>query len=266
MDNIIIDEEFKALLPELDTETFAGLEENVLQHGVRDPIVLWNSILIDGHNRYAICQKHDLPFHTINMKFSSREEVLIWIIGNQITRRNLSQMQLSHFRGLHYRADKKIQGSNNQYIQKGENPQNEVFHREKSTSSRLAARYNVSRATIERDAKLSEAIDEIGLTSPEAKRKILSGEVSINKNVLQDHASKSKEEVSKIAAQIEEGSYEKKMPEPNVMMTPFEEAITKITGELFSELKRKARAGDAKELKSTLRSYITLLEELYGVL
>jgi len=54
MPNIIIDEEFKALLPALDKDTYAMLEENLLKNGCRDSIVLWGDILIDGHNRYEI--------------------------------------------------------------------------------------------------------------------------------------------------------------------------------------------------------------------
>jgi hypothetical protein len=81
MDNlenqIIIDEEFKSLLPELDKETYSALEENILQHGCRDVIILWDGILIDGHNRYQICLQHDIPFSTIEMEFESRETVII---------------------------------------------------------------------------------------------------------------------------------------------------------------------------------------------
>ena len=84
MPNIIIDEEFKALLPALDKDTYAMLEENLLKNGCRDSIVLWGDILIDGHNRYEICNKHGIPFNTIGRDFKSREEALIWIISTQV--------------------------------------------------------------------------------------------------------------------------------------------------------------------------------------
>ncbi|MCL2680008.1 MAG: hypothetical protein FWF11_00805 [Coriobacteriia bacterium] len=107
---IIIDDEFKYLLPPLDAETYAALEANLLQHGCRDALVLWDNILIDGHNRYEILSKHGLPFNTISKDFDSREEVLIWIVSTQVARRNLSPLHLSHYRGLHYKADKKMHG------------------------------------------------------------------------------------------------------------------------------------------------------------
>ena len=128
MQEVVIDEEFRVLLPPLDEETFRLLEESILQHGCRDPLVLWNGILIDGYNRYKICNHHSITFTTVDMEFDSREEVLIWIISNQVSRRNLTPIQLSHFRGLHYIAEKKIQGSNNQFSQKSEKAQNVPFY------------------------------------------------------------------------------------------------------------------------------------------
>ena len=206
MHEIVIDEEFLVLLPALDMETFRLLEESILQRGCRDPLVLWNGILIDGYNRYKICSHHNIPYHTVSMEFDSREEALIWIISNQVSRRNLTPIQLSHFRGLHYNAEKKIQGTNNQFANESEKSQNGTFH-SGSTSGRLADQYNVSRNTIMRNASLAEAISSIGETSPEAKRKILHGEVHISKNKLEALAHASKEEIETVATQIEEGTF-----------------------------------------------------------
>jgi len=119
------------LLPPLDKEAFRLLEENILENGCRDPLVVWNGILIDGYNRYKICSEHNIPFKTVDKEFESREEVLIRISRNQVSRRNLMPIQLSHYRGLHYNADKKIQRTNNQYITnmtKSEKGQNDPFH------------------------------------------------------------------------------------------------------------------------------------------
>ena len=78
---IIIDEEFRSILPALDKETFALLEENLLVHGCMHPLILWENILIDGHNRYEIATRHGIPFATVTKEFASRDEVLIWIIS-----------------------------------------------------------------------------------------------------------------------------------------------------------------------------------------
>lgn len=86
---IIIDEEFKNLIQPLTEDEFKGLEESIIKEGCRDKLVLWGNTLIDGHNRYSICQKHGIPFETMQKDFASRDDVLLWMIDTQFSRRNL---------------------------------------------------------------------------------------------------------------------------------------------------------------------------------
>ena len=86
---IEIKEEFKKLIPALTAEEFKQLEENILKDGIRDPLVLWNGYLIDGHNRYQIAFKHGLEYKTIDKEFDSELDVKIWMVKNQFGRRNL---------------------------------------------------------------------------------------------------------------------------------------------------------------------------------
>ena len=86
---MIIDNEFKGLIPPLTDEEYKGLEESILSEGCRDALVLWGEILVDGHNRYSICQKYDIPFKTIQREFTDRNTAIEWIILNQFGRRNL---------------------------------------------------------------------------------------------------------------------------------------------------------------------------------
>ena len=87
--NIVIDKEFQSLIPALTTDEYRGLEESILSEGCRDALVLWGDTLIDGHNRYSICKKHNIPFKTVQEDFKSRDDVLLWMIDTQFSRRNL---------------------------------------------------------------------------------------------------------------------------------------------------------------------------------
>jgi ParB family chromosome partitioning protein len=89
---MIIDPEFKALIPPLAPEELAQLEANILADGCRDPLVIWHGILIDGHNRFAICCKHGLTFQTVEREFADRQDAELWMIGNQMGRRNLENI------------------------------------------------------------------------------------------------------------------------------------------------------------------------------
>ena len=81
---------FRDLIPPLSGEEFEGLEQNILTNGCEQPIKLWNGYIVDGHNRYAICTKHSIPFKTEELKKEAEQDVILWIIDHQLDRRNIS--------------------------------------------------------------------------------------------------------------------------------------------------------------------------------
>lgn len=90
---LIIDPEFKELIPPLTAEEYSGLEQSIIAEGCREPIITWDNIIIDGHNRYRICKAHHLPYKTTSKEFASRDEAKLWMLKNQLSRRNLNDFQ-----------------------------------------------------------------------------------------------------------------------------------------------------------------------------
>ena len=265
MQEIIIDKHFQFLLPVLDEKTFSDLEADILENGIRDPLVLWGDILIDGYNRYNIAKKHDLTFNTVSMEFNSRDDVVIWIIRNQIARRNLTPYQLRYFRGLHFHAERRIfQNTDgiNQYSedfrQNGGNPQT------LATSRKLAEKYNVSSRTIERDSRLADALIAIGEVSPEAKQSILLGETKITRKELDEILSGTESMAAEIAESIDNGTFsERKSDLVSDNSKSLDSAFSRISGLIERELKGLAKAYTASEVKIALRSHIATLEDIY---
>ena len=56
-----IDREFKNLIRPLCKREYLQLEQNLIAYGCIDPIITWNGYIIDGHNRYDICHRHNIP-------------------------------------------------------------------------------------------------------------------------------------------------------------------------------------------------------------
>ena len=289
MHDIILDDEFRIYLPKLDKVTYEGLERKLLEQGARDPLVLWNGILIDGYNRFKICTEHDIPFTTVSLEFDSREDVLDWIIENQLERRNLTPLEFSHYRGMLFNSKKRVQGTNNRYADKSKNPQNEGKLGRSATAREIGDRFKVSKATIERDGRMAEAIIAIAEVSLDAKQKVLSGEVPIDRSKLQRLSKASKEEIEDVANQINEGTYNRKdhrinrtsdaqktqddkadhtgnaMHPPDVPERDYVDTIVSlITGNLNKTLKSLNNESGIPELKDSLRTFITNLEELYS--
>jgi len=88
----IIDSELRGLIPPLLPEERALLEHNILKaRKCHDAIILWGELIVDGHNRFEICMEHGVPFEVKEVEFASREAAKVWILENQLGRRNLNE-------------------------------------------------------------------------------------------------------------------------------------------------------------------------------
>ena len=106
---IIVDEEFRSLIPPLTDEERAGLEENLLRDGCLEPLIVWaeRQILLDGHNRKDICDRYGIDYEIRELSLPDREAAADWIDAHQLGRRNLTPEQMSLLRGRRYNRLKK---------------------------------------------------------------------------------------------------------------------------------------------------------------
>jgi hypothetical protein len=175
-----IDHEFKSLIRPLTTEERHYLEENIIKEGCRDSLIIWNGILIDGHNRFEICQKHGIEFNTKEISLKDRGEVKEWIIRNQFSRRNLSPYDRSQLalvledviRAKAKERQREFHG--NQHT--GAIPQNSAeVQNPMETRSELAKIAGVSRDTIDRVRVIEKE------ATPDQKERLSSGAATVNK-------------------------------------------------------------------------------------
>ena len=184
-----IDQEFKELIPPLSKEEFNLLEENILKFGCIDPICTWNNTIIDGHNRYSICTKHNLKFNIQAFNFELREEAKDWICANQLGRRNISDETRKYLIGKRYEMEKILLNNpdgKNQYSKIYK--ENEEIKEERDrnhrpvTAIKLGKEYNVSTRTVLTYANYSKAIDKLNTEEPDLTQRILNGEIKVPQN------------------------------------------------------------------------------------
>ena len=210
-----INPKFKELLPPLSEAEYAQLEESILEEGVREPVKLWRDYVIDGHNRVSICEKHNRDFAVRDLWFADEDEVMEWIYINQLGRRNLSVNQKTIFIGELYELRKKRVGVPDGYknaakfnsvIMTELNSETETAtdlvveydedYKPKSTAESVATQFNVSPRTVERAAKIVEAVKD----NPDLKSEFLAGRIT-KKEILESlspemrEAMKKKEEI-----------------------------------------------------------------------
>ena len=74
-----IDPVFSEKIPPLTPEEPEQLEANILEEGaVINPLIVWNGVIVDGHNRYGILQKHpEIIFHVYEKDCCRRIQELV---------------------------------------------------------------------------------------------------------------------------------------------------------------------------------------------
>ena len=97
-----IEKQFEGLLRPLSETEFSGLEKNIVKNGILDPIIVWAGIIVDGHHRYKIAQKHGLEFEVKHVRFMHAGEARQWIIERQAYRRNITKEELILLVGKEY--------------------------------------------------------------------------------------------------------------------------------------------------------------------
>ena len=153
---LVIDPEFESLVPPLSEDEYKQLEANILRDGCRNPITIWDNVILDGHHRYKICRHHDIPFEINPILIESRDEAISWICSNQMGRRNITEERRRYLIGKRFEAEKRIGAMNpegrNQYSEVRPilwvEPNSEVSSRR--TSRMLGREYHLSPSTVEK--------------------------------------------------------------------------------------------------------------------
>jgi hypothetical protein len=153
-----INPDLRSLIPSLTAEEYAQLEANLPAEGCRDPLVVWQEeqILLDGHNRLEICDKHRLPYEVHEVSLPDMDAAKLWMYDNQLGRRNLTSAQTSYYRGKQYELHKQVGFKGNQYASASGNS-----CQKHDTAKMLAAQHHVAEKTIRNDAAYAKAIDTL---------------------------------------------------------------------------------------------------------
>lgn len=187
-DNIKIDPEFERLIPPLTSEELEQLEASLQQEGCREALIVWQSgdgyILVDGHNRYRLCQQHNIEFDIQVKSFANRLEVKNWMLGNQMARRNLTPLQMSYLRGIRYENEKKANGGKKE--KNSTDGQN--VHVPILTSEKMSKEFGVNEKTIRRDGQYALALDKLTKESDDLRWNILNGNIKAGKKTVTDLA------------------------------------------------------------------------------
>lgn len=177
-----IDPELNEVLPKLSDADYKALEQSLLAEGYKGaPIIVWGDIIVDGHNRYEICNKHNIQYEVMPVEFASKEEAIIWMVRQQLGRRSLTPLQriqiVEKYRPFYKKKaerNKSLNGGNK--IAESENSTTPLTKEKKiDVREKLAKDADVSTNTYSKGVKILESGNE------ELINETISGQKSINK-------------------------------------------------------------------------------------
>jgi len=195
----IINPELQSLIPALSQEEYNQLEKNIIADGCRDPLVLWDDTIIDGHNRFKICTDNNISFSVTSMIFDAESDVRIWMIRNQFGRRNISNYQSAELalelKPLLAKKAKETQGQRSDL--------SEISTKSKTdTREEIAKEAGVSSNTISKVERIQADATE------EVIEQVKSGDISINKAYQDIKTEEVKEQRRQRAEEIKKGNSE----------------------------------------------------------
>lgn len=210
------DKDFKNLIRPLQRKEYLQLEADILQDGCLEPIVVYDGFIIDGHNRYEICTKHNIPFAITEMAFEYKEEAIAWICAQQLCRRNITDETRKFLIGMQYESEKIVNSRKNipgvnQYSKLNPTIPYEGFdvNRDRSqtlgyiTAQKIARDNNVSIGSVRKYAMYTRALEVIGKADPAMVPRILSGKYKISHQNVIDLSRMTPDEIRIVGRKIE---------------------------------------------------------------
>ncbi len=252
--NLRIDPEFESRIPPLTVDEFQQLEENILADGVIiNPIIVWDGVIIDGHNRFRIVEKHPhITFTTCEREFDDRHDALAWICKNQLGRRNLTFQQKKYLIGKQFEAEKHRQGTNNQYVQaKSEKCQLGTFQNSVDTAERIAKENGIGRRSVFRAEEFAKAVDIADEIEPGIRSEILAGKIKTTEKEVQALTKAPPEERPALVEELRKPPEERRkvLPERNLL------SLEQIAAELPDESCRVSPESMLYELEDVLDTF-----------
>ena len=275
MQELTIDPEFRDKIPPLTEDEFILLEENILSDGaVLSPLIVWNSVILDGHNRYEIIQKHpELTYAIHEVVFDNRFEALSWICRNQLGRRNLTPQQKKYLIGQRYEAEKVIDSFRGNQHTSGEKPgavqiephQNNSCH---VTRARIAKETDMSDSYVMRAGWYAQGVDAAEEALPGIKQEILTGAIKPAETAVSAIARAEPSERPRLAAALKKTKESgQKMPAyhlpPSQSKREVLRQIRAISAEMEQDKPPITEADILRTLAAEVDSFIELCEHTF---
>lgn len=237
LEELKIDPEFEKVIPPLTKDEYHQLEENILDDGrIMMPIAVWGDIIVDGHNRFKILQKHPhIPYTIKEMNFENRYEAIAWICNQQLGRRNLRPEHFKYLIGRRYSAEKQSKQLRNEKGMFAPGGYDDHTDDGLKTSERIAQEIGKSERYVRRAEDFADGLDIADEIIPGVKDKVLNGEVRVQHFDIEDLKRMAMEDRRGKVESVfnkKEQPYDERKTTEMIISGPFHGAIVQLVGTL----------------------------------
>ena len=241
LQHLTIDPEFASKIPPLREEEMKQLEENILADGVViNPLIVWNGVIVDGHNRYHILQQHpEIQFTTYEKQFPDRYAAISWICKNQLGRRNLTPQQFKYLIGQQYDAEKlaeRFRGNQYTSVERSGCGQNVHNQNPERTAEKIARENNLNEKYVRRAGHFAQGVDAAEEAVPGIKQEILTGNIKPTEKAVAAIAKAPPEERPALVQQLrqaKETENQEEKPKPRRSAAETLQAIRDISANML---------------------------------
>lgn len=180
-----VDKEFQILIQPRPDGYIDTLSENIVDNGCQSPIEIWDGRIVDGHLRYEICRKWEMPFRIKELSFQYKNEVISYICGLQLKRKDLTYEYQRYLLGRQLLADMEVVTTRH----KNAHPDQELnsygqvsqkYVKKYEVAAKIGDAHNLGSTTIIKYSIYARAVDDIRSVEKEVALKILNGKLRVS--------------------------------------------------------------------------------------
>ena len=154
------------------------LAENLIREGCREPLTVWNGMIIDGHKRYRICTLEQIDFKVREIACKTEEEAAIWACRKRTAELPYNSMAYRYLMGKWYLCEVAA----NRLVKKPRAPSGGSCDGQQGsrTSVLMSREVGISHSTLEKYGSAAAALDVLCETEPGLIRAAMAGDIYLS--------------------------------------------------------------------------------------
>ena len=192
------------LIQPVSSREYEDLELNLIEYGCREPIIVWNNYILDGHKRYKICAEYNIPFTILVAGLSHLAEAVSFVCENQLKRVDLEYARYKYLVGKWALMQRDLARRDSKLSKQTDKPVSvqSAIHKRRLA---IAAKLHLAPGTVNKYRDFTEAADKISVSAPELGRRIISGRIRISHDNTLALAGRTTEELKNLELSVTDG-------------------------------------------------------------